>query len=168
MQKNMKTTPGQASRPASAPAPRASSSQPRTANPQTGNRPVNQSGRTVNSAAPQAAPVKKKAVKKKPKDRLGTAITSMILSSISIFILIGATSRAMDELDYRDSVSPGVLMLLVLAFILAFIGFINGITASRSPRGKGMAITGIVLSIPPILVPIVIVVATFALNGLLH
>ncbi len=88
--------------------------------------------------------------KKIQKDRLGSAIVSLILSLFSIIFLI------IEIIVVINFGEPG-LTASILAFALAIIGMILGVRAKNSSKGKGMAITGFVLSVPAIL-PIIVLV----------
>ncbi|MED0671749.1 hypothetical protein P4S95_16350 [Aneurinibacillus aneurinilyticus] len=87
--------------------------------------------------------------KKEPKDRLGQAVVSLITGIFSIFFLLLAFLNM--------GINLGIATLqIALSFILAFIGFVLGIRARKSPKGRGLAIAGITLTVVPFILGFII------------
>lgn len=86
---------------------------------------------------------------KTEKDRLGSAVVSLITGIFSILFLF--LSFLMGEAG---------IAFLILAFILSIIGLPLGIKARKSPNGRGLAIAGITLTVVPFILPIVSIVLT--------
>ncbi|MFC3749540.1 hypothetical protein [Paenibacillus sp. GCM10012306] len=95
----------------------------------------------------------KSKVVKKEKDRLGSAIVSLITGIFSIlFLLLGF------------SMGEPRMALIVMSGILSIIGLPLGIRARKSSSGRGLAIAGITLTVVPFIITIVggILVFVFA------
>ncbi|MFF2019707.1 hypothetical protein [Paenibacillus sp. NPDC058177] len=96
---------------------------------------------------------KKSKVVKKEKDRLGSAVVSLITGIFSIlFLLIGFS---MGDLGVAS---------LILSCVLSIIGLPLGIRARKSTSGRGLAIAGITLTVVPFILSIVggVLVVVFA------
>lgn len=86
---------------------------------------------------------------KTEKDRLGSAIVSLITGIFSIlFLFLGFV------------MGEAGIAFLIFAFILSIVGLPLGIKARKSPNGRGLAIAGITLTVVPFILSIVGIVLT--------
>ncbi|MCP1358587.1 hypothetical protein [Aneurinibacillus migulanus] len=100
-------------------------------------------------------------VKKEPKDRLGQAVVSLITGIFSIFFLLLAFPNM--------NINPGVgAFQIALSFILALIGFVLGIRARKSPKGRGLAIAGITLTVVPFILGIIFIPLSILMPFFVH
>lgn len=88
-------------------------------------------------------------VVKTQKDRLGSAVVSLITGIASIlFLFLGF------------ALGESGMAFVILSFILSIVGLTLGIRARKSPNGRGMAIAGITSTVVPlILVSVVAILA---------
>jgi len=162
VQRDTRTTFNQSNRSTAAQANRTTSGQSRAANPQASRTTTNQAGGV---GSPAVNPGTKKAARKnQPKDRLGQAVVSMIFGIFGILFFIVAMIKMSFDTQYSYTISPGAIISSFFAFILNIVGFILGIRARRSTKGRGMAIAGITLTTLPLIVTIIIIIATFVLS----
>ncbi|UHA74677.1 DUF4190 domain-containing protein [Paenibacillus sp. 481] len=86
--------------------------------------------------------------KKQPKDRLGQAVVSMICGIFGLLLLILAwyeTNIRTESYFYRGP--DYTLGFIAASWFISIPGFILGVRARRSPKGRGMAIAGITLAL---------------------
>lgn len=105
----------------------------------------------------QSISQKSKAVKP-AKDRLGSAIVSLITGIFSILFLLLAVPMG-----------SAAVAFIFLSCILSIIGLPLGIRARKSTSGRGLAIAGITLTVIPFIISIVWVVGVvfllYRMNG---
>lgn len=83
------------------------------------------------------------------KDRLGSAIVSLITGIFSIlFLFLGFV------------MGESGVTILIISFVLSFVGLILGIRARKSSSGRGLAIAGITLTVVPFVLSIVAIIFT--------
>ncbi|MGG3283158.1 DUF4190 domain-containing protein [Paenibacillus solani] len=161
MQHDKRTAFNQPNRSKPAQASRTASGQSRTASPQANRTTANQAGGV---GSPLGNPrAKKAAMKNQPKDRLGQAVVSMIFGIFGILFFIVAMIKMSFDSQYSYTTSPGTMITFLFAFILNIVGFILGIRARRSTKGRGMAIAGITLTTFPLIVMIIFIGGTLVL-----
>ncbi|PPA88404.1 hypothetical protein C4A76_08620 [Brevibacillus laterosporus] len=161
MQRTTRTTSNQSNRSTFNQTNRTVSSQTRVTNTQ-GNRGTNSQMRTMTnqqSSPQQKTTQQKRPVKNQPQDRLGQAVVSLIFGIFGIILFL----MSWFMLNYNSryyTVSPGTMLTIFLAFIINVTGFILGIRARNSSKGRGMAIAGITLTSLPFVVMTLFFVAT--------
>ncbi|GAA0133475.1 hypothetical protein YSY43_03150 [Paenibacillus sp. YSY-4.3] len=92
---------------------------------------------------------KKGGKKKQPVDRLGQAVVSLIFGIFGMFLFLLSCIMMNIDSQYSYTTSPGTMFTIVIAYIVNTVGFILGIRARRSTKGRGMAIAGITLTALP-------------------
>ncbi|GIP57174.1 hypothetical protein [Paenibacillus woosongensis] len=92
---------------------------------------------------------KKGGKKKQPVDRLGQAVVSLIFGIFGMLLFLLSCIKLNMDSQYSYTTSPGTMFTIVLAYIVNTVGFILGIRARRSTKGRGMAIAGITLTALP-------------------
>lgn len=127
---------------------------------------TSQAGRTSSqkTLANQNVNKQKPPTQNQPKDRLGQAVVSLIFGTFGIIFFIFAILKMDYDSKYSYTTSAGTLITIIFAYILNVVGFILGIRARRSPKGRGMAIAGITLTALPVVVMTLFIVGAVILS----
>lgn len=140
-QQNSRTTQQQPLRENATQAHRTTGSQARTAGGWT-NRGNGSGGQTKGST-------KRARKQKQPVDRLGQAVVSLIFGIFGIILFLLSCVKMNYDSQYSYTTSPSTMLTIVIAYIINAVGFILGLRARRSTKGRGMAIAGITLTALP-------------------
>ncbi|MGZ9583149.1 DUF4190 domain-containing protein [Paenibacillus marinisediminis] len=116
------------------------------------------------TSARQPAQAQKAPTKKQPIDRLGQAVVSLIFGIFGILLFFLAFIKMEFDSTYLYTISPGTMMTIIIDYILSVTGFILGIRARRSIKGRGMAIAGITLTALPVVLMTLLFLATLAVS----
>jgi hypothetical protein len=95
---------------------------------------------------------------KPQKDRLGSAIASMILGIFASIFTLFAIITSVNE-SYMGYTSDIGATYMIIAGVFSLVGFPMGLRARKSTRGRGMAIAGIILTFFPFMFLILALIA---------
>ncbi|MNJ45644.1 hypothetical protein D3C77_407500 [compost metagenome] len=138
-QQNNRTTHNQSLRETSTQVNRTAGSQARMAGSQT----------NKGNGSQTKGSTKRTRKQKQPVDRLGQAVVSLIFGIFGIILFVLSLVKLNYDSRYSYTTSPGTMVTMILAYIVNAVGFILGIRARRSTKGRGMAIAGITLTALP-------------------
>lgn len=111
------------------------------------------------TSANQPANTQKPPTKTQPVDRLGQAVVSLIFGIFGIILFFLSWVKMEYDSTHLYTTSAGTVITIFFAFILNVVGFILGVRARRSSKGRGMAIAGITLTAVPFVVMTLFLVA---------
>ncbi|MED4572715.1 hypothetical protein P9302_25100 [Brevibacillus agri] len=112
------------------------------------------------TSASQNANKQKPSKQSEPKDRLGQAVVAMIFGIFGLILFIVTWLKMDYDSTHSYTISAGTAITAFFAFIFNVAGFILGIRARRSSKGRGMAIAGITLTaIPFVLITLFLVIS---------